>query len=262
MTLTFSILANITHFTIAACIILTICAIYFYAKYNSAKFEINALKKQKELFLSALNHDMKVAAIAQVRAMEIFPKLNKDEQDEIFSELEKSNNYSLEMIEMLSDIFKIDEKEYKVNFEDIKLQEIIENSVKENKSAIEEKNLTANIKISDSAQSVVADKKSIKKVVAILLNTAISRANKNSSIAINAQQINDKIKISLEYSCTNRKNNEYLDVLEENPQFSTVGHCIKLQLCKKLLALHNTSLTTVSTSKSCCSLVFILNKAN
>lgn len=262
MTLTFSILTNITHFTIAACIVLTICVIYFYAKYNSAKFETDTLKKQKELFLSALNHDLKIAAIAQVRAFEVFPKLNKDEQDEIFSELEKSNNYSLEMIEMLSDIFKIDEKEYKVNFENLNIQEIIENCVKENKLAIEEKNLTANIQIPDSAQIVFADKKSIRKVVKILFNTVISRANKNSSITISAEQINNKMKFFLEYNCTNCKNEEYIDVLEENPQFSTVGHCIKLQLCKKLLSLHDTALTTVSTSKNCCSLVFILDKAN
>ena len=66
----------------------------------------NDFKKEREICIKSLNHDLKVATLAQKRALDILAKNNQDDI-EIIEEMQNSCNYSLEMIDTLINAYRV-----------------------------------------------------------------------------------------------------------------------------------------------------------
>ena len=107
-------------------------------KYLTTK---KTLMEEREYFIKTLSHDLRVAAIAQFRALEI---LQKDCDNELIPDILEANKYSLDMMTMLISSYKlkIDNKDFAK--EDFNLSAMLKNIKQDLRVELERKKITIN----------------------------------------------------------------------------------------------------------------------
>ena len=192
------------------------------------------LTKQREYFINTLSHDLRVSTIAQIRGLEL---LEKQEDRNLACEIKNSCKFTLDMINSLLNTYKYSNGEQVLNYETFILNESILSSCNTLLPSIKEKSLEINYGI-NSQVYINADKTEIQKVLQMLLSTAISNARNNTSMNIITQKNTKKIKVSIVYQGKPLSEEERKRMFAKNPRFSTVGHGIKMHLCKKIIDFH------------------------
>lgn len=195
----------------------------------------NHAVKQRNYFIDTLSHDLRVSAIAQIRALEI---LKKQKKEELINDIHQASLFSLDMINMLLNTFKYENKEEVLNYESVNLKEIVYNTeiFLSDLAAQKEIDLVNNI---DSNTLIDADKEALYKVISILMATAINNAKRKSSINLILEKLSQEYKISIFYQGKALTEEECKRMFSQKTIYSTVGQGIKLQLCKKIIDFHN-----------------------
>lgn len=223
-------------------------------------FKYLRLKKdfiaQRNYFIQTLSHDLRVSTIAQIRGLEVVQKDNtlKDSQKEMLSYVNDSCQFTLDMINMLLNTYKFERKEPVLNYEYSNIAEIISKSCNLVSCQSEEKG----IKIVDSlANSFLNfDKNYISKVINILLSTAIFYSNKNSVIKVLNKELFKEVEVSVLYNGNILTDEELKRMFSKNPRFSTVGHGIKMHLCKKIIDFHKGKISVKRVNKNLVAFTF------
>lgn len=197
------------------------------------------LINERKYFIDTLNHDLKVATIAQIRGISLLKKNSNNE--ELVQSLQDSTFFSLDLINMLTNTYKYKNKEQFLLFEAINITEIINQTFYDLSDIAQIKNVALEYK-TNCINQIYADRNEIKKAVLILLSTAINNAIKDSLIKIEIEETNKNIIFSISYNGLGLKEEEYKRMFFRNPRFSTVGHGIKMHLCKKIIDFHKGSI--------------------
>ena len=219
---------------------------------------LNKFKSQKEYFINILKHDLRVSILAQIRGSDLLKKniLPRDEELEIISEVNNSSKISLDMINMLLNSFRYDSKENFLNYEKFNFSNSISNSLKKILEYASSKNIKINYNFQDLP--IQADRIEIQKMLDILISTIVINAKINSSININIQSKNSKLITEILYSGKSLTYEEENRMFGKKAIFSTVGHGIKMNLCKKIIDFHNGEIFIKKLSKDKNSFTFIL----
>lgn len=206
-------------------------------------YKINVLKsenlKQKDYFIKTLSHDFRVATIAQLRGLEALDKISNFSQlqKELISEINKSCLYSLDLISMLQNIYKFENGEQVVKYDFFNLQKILNIVSKEIYPLLEEKKILLKINSVDFCY-ICGDENMLHKLILLLLTTAIDYSESNSEIIFISNTRDKKWKCSLIYKGKTMTEEECNRMFSLNTRFSTVGHGIKMHLCKKIVDFH------------------------
>lgn len=192
------------------------------------------LLQERNLFINTLSHDLRVSAIAQIRGVEC---LEKNYNHEFVGEIKTSCLYSLDMINMLLNTYRFKNKENCLNYSKFNLSESIKTSCDSLKNISNEKNLRF-YQSNKKELLLNADEKAINKVLEIIISTTVFNAEKNSIIYITSKKDSSHIEFSVAYEGKALSEEECKRMFSKNPRFSTVGHGIKLQLCKSIVDLH------------------------
>ena len=154
-----------------------------------------------------------------------------DEDRIEFMELIKdSSQFSLDLINELLDISKIELGKLKLDKKEQNIQEIIENAIKINKIFAKKKNIQINFNPTISINSIWIDKNKIEQVLHNLLSNAIKYSNPDTTISVILKKNNSYIEISVTDQGVGIPDQEvkiYLPNLEQPVQ--------KLQLMKVVL---------------------------
>lgn len=201
------------------------------------------LKKERNYFINILNHDIKVALIAQLRGLEIVIK-NKDCTNEILEEILQSCKYTFEMITLLANTYNHKLKENVLNIKKINLSSLIINSYRELYQAGKITNPLSPIKPENDF--ILADEDNLKKALQILFLTASQNSKENKNIKVSLSHSKKQVIIDITYTGNPLSNEECKRMFEKSPKFSTVGHGIKMYFCKKILEFHNGKIKTES----------------
>ena len=206
-------------------------------------FIIIALKrensKQKDYFIKTLSHDFRVAILAQLRGIEYLSKTKDfdDYQTELINEIDKSCRYSLDMISMLMNSYLFEKGEQVIYYENFILQEVVSSLIELVKPFLKEKNINLNLAI-DKLLTIRADKNLMFKLILNLLTTAISYAEANSTITLASKMNKNICEFFVAYQGKSLSEAECERMFSNQTHFSTVGHGIKMHLCKKIVDFH------------------------
>ncbi len=195
--------------------------------------------KQREYFIETLSHDLRVSAIAQLRGLDLLLKNSScnDSNFELINEINNSCKFTLEMMTMLLNSYKFEEKEAFLNYNSVALDDIVKNVTKDLESEASGKSIKFNFKFIGNSFADV-DENEMNKVVYLILSTAVSNSQKNSLIDIIISSDNKKCKMQIIYKGLSLTNEEYGRMFFKKTRFSTVGHGIKMHLCKKIIDFH------------------------
>lgn len=219
----------------------------------------NEYSKQREYFIKTLNHDLKVAILAQIRGLEILQKINKDNnsQKELISDINQSCIYTLDMITMLLNTYKYERGEAVLHYESFNLSDLIMSAYHLILPMAREKNIEIVFDICKNCE-LEADREGIFRVVSTLLTTAIYYSLKETSISFKVRRIKGKLKVTILYCGKTLTEEECRRMFSNNPRFSTVGHGIRMHLCKKIIDFHKGVIKVENCTKMINSFTFIL----
>ena len=86
------------------------------------------------------------------------------------------------------------------------------------------------------------DVESIKKMISIFLQIAISNSYKNTNIEIKISKLFNKVQFVITYQGKTFSEEEFCRLFSKPSRFTSVGHGIKMDFCKKKLEFHNGTL--------------------
>lgn len=215
--------------------------------------------KQREYFINTLSHDLRVSTIAQIRGLDLLQKdlSETDKNIELVQEINNSCKFTLEMMTMLVNIYKFENGDQILNFDKSPIGNIVKKVIKSLEEEATQKSLRINYTIQENS-TVYIDKQEIKKMIYLILSTVICNAQKNSSIDVLLSSENQKCRTKITYEGLSLTDEEYNRMFLKNTRFSTVGHGIKMHLCKKIIDFHKGHISYEKIEKNKNSFVFEL----
>lgn len=189
------------------------------------------LMTEREYFIQTLSHDLRVAAIAQFRALEL---LQKDCDNELIPDILEANKYSLDMMTMLISSYKLKTENKDFEKENFNLSAMVKNIKHDLKLELERKKISIN-QLASTDYWVNGDRGNFYKIIKILLEVAINDGLKNSEICFYVKKIKKDFRYCINYKIEENTKNKINRIFSRNLRFSTVGHGIKMNLCKKII---------------------------
>ncbi len=222
--------------SVCAAAIILYFVLKFIKKYCVLK---RKLVKQREYFIRVLSHDLRVSTLAQLRGLELLEKLlPKAEQKELLSDIDESCRYTLDMISMLLNTFRFENGEQILNYEKINIESLLLSCITQIEKFSNEKSVEILCIKKSPADYLEADRAYITKVLVTLLITAVSNSERGKQILITVFKDGENIGFSLGYQGKSLTEEEYRRMFSDNSNFSTVGHGIRMNFCKKIIEFH------------------------
>lgn len=228
--------------------------------------EINA---QKETFISALTHDLKTPATAQVVALkhllkESVGELNSQQKELIEGTLH-SCQYMLNMISSIINTYKQETEPEPFILEKFNLSKLIQECNEELSYLIEERHLTiVNSQLIDNPV-IMADRRAIKNVIISLLSNIITYTPVNSDIKLIVSNSNDGILFKVQDKKTfipPKKLERLFDkYISEETKFRQIGTGLGLYMAKKIIKQHNGQIIALSDQLNGTTLGFLIPEA-
>ena len=214
--------------------------------------------KQREIFISTINHDLRVPVIAQIRALELLAAGNmgvlNNEQSEIVNLTLASCKSIYGMLSAILSAYKYENRDVILNYETVNILSLIENYFSQN---FDKRNIEK-INIENKADDVIirGDKLQLKKAFEYILNYCISCSNGSMHLKI----VNDDefIKIILIFKSMSSNLNDL-----SPHKMEQVGSSLGMYLAKKIVQAHHGKINVeFDNSKNYYSIEFPLNNVN
>lgn len=202
---------------------------------------------QREVFISILNHDLKIPTLAQIRALELLldeseGHINKS-QKEIIDLTLTSCRYMYEMLSTLLSAYKYENNDIILYFENTDLLRLVEACCAKSKKDLENKNIRVVISSKENLPGIPADKLQVKKAFENIIDYAISSANENTDIICDFKKCDGKISISITfespYVSSEKLNNMFNMYTSPAENLDKVGSALRLYLAKQIIEAHN-----------------------
>ena len=201
--------------------------------------------KQQKYFVETLSHDLRVSTLAQFRGLELLQKVSKNE---LTDNIMDSCKYTLDMINMLLSTYRFESGENVLNYEYFKLSKLIFDSCNYTKNLANEKNIEFVYEFQNN-DCIEADESFLFKALTILLSVSVFNANYGSNVSCFLEKKQDSFEIKITYEGQSLTDEECRRMFSNNPRFSTVGHGIKMYLCKKIVEFHGGKVKVINSSE-------------
>jgi K+-sensing histidine kinase KdpD len=214
--------------------------------------------KQREYFIKTLSHDLRVSTLAQIRGVELLQKsIFSEGLQELISDIDKSCRYTFDMITMLLNTYRFENGEQVLSYETFNFPEIIQECVQTYSSDAKEKQVSFYLNIGKNFL-LNADKYGVKKVLLMLFATSLHYSEQNSIITVNILKESKAYRVSINYKGQALSDEECRRMFCNSPRFSTVGHGIRMYLCKKIIEFHGGQICVKNSSKNTNSFTFTI----
>lgn len=215
---------------------------------------------QREVFISILNHDLKIPTLAQIRALELLLDESEghinDSQKEIINLTLSSCRYMYEMLSTLLASYKYENNDIILYFENTNLLRLIDSCFNKKEEALESKNIKIVMSTKEDFYTVFADRIQIKKAFDNIIDYIVSSADVNSEIKCELKKWNQKfvILISFEspYVSVEKLNNIFNMCIDSSENLDKVGSGLGLYLAKQIIDAHNGNLYAHNNGKIYC----------
>lgn len=201
--------------------------------------------KQQKYFIETLSHDLRVSTLAQFRGVELLQKVSKNE---LTDNIMDSCKYTLDMINMLLSTYRFEAGEAVLNYEFFNLSKLILDSSDLVRNLADEKNIQFCYDFQNN-DCIEADESSLFKALTILFSVSIFHAKFGSVVSCCLEKSQDSFEIKITYEGQSLTEEECRRMFSNNPRFSTVGHGIKMYLCKKIVEFHAGKIKVINNSE-------------
>ena len=224
------------------------------------------IEDRKNTFVATLTHDLKTPTLAQIKALDIILDKSFGElavnQRELLSQVQTSCKYMSELIFTILDTYMYDNGEIKVYNEEICLNDLVSDTVKQLTNFYKEKNQTIIIN-NNCISNVFADKSQIKRVIMNLLSNAINYGYRNTQITINLYEDNNNISFEIKNHSKYIPEERLADIFEkykttDNTRFHKTSTGLGLYLAKQIIDAHNGKIYASSDINETCTFGFSL----
>lgn len=165
---------------------------------NKAISPVAASIETQKQFITNASHELKTPVsviLSNVEALELYTSQTKWSNN--------IKNQSLHLTKMVQDLLtlsKIDEKALTVNTEDIPVSDLLQTELNAYQTRINSKNITLYCDLDDNIWGV-ADRDHLEKLFAILIDNAITYANKNGTIWVRLNERKQHFVFEIENTC-------------------------------------------------------------
>lgn len=165
---------------------------------NKAISPVAASIETQKQFITNASHELKTPVsviLSNVEALELYTSQTKWSNN--------IKNQSLHLTKMVQDLLtlsKMDEKALTVNTEDIPVSDLLQTELNAYQTRINSKNITLYCDLDDNIWGV-ADRDQLEKLFAILIDNAITYANKNGTIWVRLNERKQHFVFEIENTC-------------------------------------------------------------
>ena len=214
----------------------------------------------KQDFISSLAHDLKVPIIAQDNTYDLFLNGNfgkiSEAQKGAIENLKISNNDLKNLIIDLLDAHKLENKEIEVNIQNISVNNLIKETIEQNKSILKIQNKTVHF-VSDEEIIYPLDAFLMKRVLNNLISNAIFYSKNSKDITIKLLKTNSGIEISVIDEGVGIQeediNKIFTKYYSSAKKYSNIGAGLGLYIANKIILSHNGRISAHNnTSRGAC----------
>lgn len=163
---------------------------------------LKSLNEQKSKFLGIAAHDLRnpIGAIHSFSKLliESFDDFSAEDKSEFLNLIKDSSQFSLQLLNDLLDISKIELGKLELNKEEVNIKNIIINTIKINKVFAKKKRIKIDFNSNVSNTSIKIDKNKIVQVLHNLLSNAIKYSEQDTKIVVNLTQNETFLQIAIQ----------------------------------------------------------------
>ncbi|MFA9372505.1 MAG: ATP-binding protein [Labilibaculum antarcticum] len=162
---------------------------------------LQVLNEQKSKFLGIAAHDLRnpIGAIRSFSTLilDSYNDFSDDDKTEFLQLIKDSSQFSLNLINELLDISKIELGKLELDKQEQDIKNLVVNTIKINQIFAKKKNIKINFRSNDSIGLISIDKNKIEQVLHNLLSNAIKYSNPQTTISVSIIKNMSTIKISV-----------------------------------------------------------------
>lgn len=156
--------------------------------------QLQESERMREMFVSALTHDLRTPLVAEQRALDILEAQKHNMPEKIGPLLEcllRSNRDLLEMVNRLLEIYQYEAGRIRLLLEPVSVFALSENCVDKLLPLAQSKNITLLNNVSEKLPHVEADYQQLQRILVNLIGNAIENVQEGGRIQIDAREDND-----------------------------------------------------------------------
>lgn len=170
-------------------------------KLEEQYLKLKGLNEQKSKFLGIAAHDLRnpIGAINSFSdiLLESDAAFSQEEKTEFLGLIKESSQFSLQLLNELLDISKIELGKLELNKSEQDIDKVVSQVIKINKVFARNKNINIDFNSNLAQKEINIDKEKIEQVLHNLLSNAIKYSESNTSIAVSVSQQNSVFTISV-----------------------------------------------------------------
>ncbi|OGI03831.1 MAG: hypothetical protein A2104_04015 [Candidatus Melainabacteria bacterium GWF2_32_7] len=213
---------------------------------SSVYFEIESRKEIEQLrtnFIATLTHDLRSPIIAEQKALEFMlsrkPETLLREYSEFIEDIYKTNNELLRIVNNLLAVYHYESGRFELNFEEIKIKDLIDNAVKSVLPMAQDEGAEISINIIDNPV-VKVDKNEINRVLVNIINNAIKHNPAGVKINVESKIIDNYVQTAVSDNGRGISESERPHIFEKYPTIKRkIGTGLGLYIAKQIIELHN-----------------------
>ncbi|CAN5457915.1 response regulator [soil metagenome] len=168
---------------------------------ESKNTELARLNEEKNYFMGVASHDLRnplgnIIALASFIEEEAAHTLS-DDHKQYLDVIISSGKQMINMLNTLLDLTKIESGNMTLELQQIRINELIQQVITENRISANQKNISIEFSYSDNLPATLMDPMQMKQVLTNLLSNAIKYSERNTVVEITADNKEDNILISV-----------------------------------------------------------------
>lgn len=169
--------------------------------YEMAKSRAEAASKSKDIFLANMSHELRtplnaIIGFSEMMSREIFGPLGDQRYLGYIHDIYDSGNHLLELINGVLDMAKIEAGKFRINPQNIGLEETIGQAIRITRGKAEEKGITVETDI-DIDDEIYADARAIRQILINLLSNSIKFTDEKGRVLVRTKKAGDFVTISV-----------------------------------------------------------------
>lgn len=217
-------------------------------------------KRQRDTYISTLNHDLKIPTIAQIRALELLldesmGSINSAQKEIINSTLD-SCRYMYEMLSTITSTYKYENKDFVLDIEKVEMLDFMYACFASASKRLEDKNVKVILRSREMFYNIFADKTQLQKAFENLINYCVLSAYENTNVICEVKKSRDRESVFVSlvfespYMSFEKLQNMFNMYSTPSEKMDKVGSGLGLYLAKQIIEAHNGEITVESNEKN------------